>query len=137
MTKKDKLNQGLASRIKIAVGLIDDTVEGVAKRVGVARATLFNYMAGTRPPDADTVAKICKLSGQSPQWVLFGTEEGEGVNPSDKVAVRTAAKTILRAYLDEHLLGTLTSVDGVAESIANFYGEIRDRGQAKESAEAD
>jgi len=60
----------LGNRIKKARIALDITQEDLAKKIGVARATIASWEVGRRDPDTDTLYKISNICGVSIDWLL-------------------------------------------------------------------
>ncbi|WP_455557908.1 helix-turn-helix domain-containing protein [Agathobaculum hominis] len=60
----------------------DSTIDRFARKVGVARATMGGYLAGTRLPKADHLKKIAEKCGVSADY-LIGLSDAKGTDNRD------------------------------------------------------
>lgn len=58
----------------------------LAKKIGVSRQTVHNWLDGTSKPKGDHLNKLCKIMGTDPASLLYG----ESANLPDKGLVETA-----------------------------------------------
>jgi transcriptional regulator with XRE-family HTH domain len=72
----------LGKRIKMARADLEITQESLAKRLGVARATVASWETGRRDPDTDTLYKISSICNVSVDWLL-GKELPEEIDLVD------------------------------------------------------
>lgn len=73
MAKRDSLNllvDGFSGRIHQTIRRIG-TFDAVAKKLGVAPATLFRWVRGESMPPFNAMATICKLAGTDIYWLAF------------------------------------------------------------------
>ncbi|HXH03651.1 MAG TPA: XRE family transcriptional regulator [Candidatus Competibacteraceae bacterium] len=69
---KDDTQTGVGERIRRLRGR--QSRDQFASLLGVSRNTLMRYEQGERQPDADFLARLCRLCGADPGWLLLGRE---------------------------------------------------------------
>lgn len=65
-----KLTAGFGERIRLIVRHIGSK-EDVAQKLGVARATLYRWIAEESMPPFEACAMLCLLAGVRMQWLAF------------------------------------------------------------------
>lgn len=102
--------ESLSQRIRRAVELAGGGDE-VARRAGIPRRTLGNYLAARNEPKASVIAQLSMATGVKIEWLVTGEgpmQPGEGPPPA-------AASTPVATVIDEDLMAR------VAEGIADVY----------------
>ncbi|HHT71967.1 MAG TPA: helix-turn-helix domain-containing protein [Firmicutes bacterium] len=101
------------------------TQEGVANKLGVARATLASWEIGRREPDNEALTKLAEVFGVSVDYLLGRTDGPHGtylppgawpVGPMVRVPVLGVIRAGLPILADEHIDGwELTPADEVKD----------------------
>lgn len=65
-----ELTAGFGERIRLVVRRIGSK-EDVAQKLGVARATLYRWIAEESMPPFDCCAMLCQLAGADMYWLAF------------------------------------------------------------------
>ncbi len=72
------MGSGIGDRLRTRAKELELTDAEVARRLGLAQSRYAHYVSGTRAPDYQTLARICRALLTSPDYVLgFCGEEVE------------------------------------------------------------
>ena len=88
------MDTGIGSRLRARAEELQLTDAEVARRVGLAQSRYAHYVSGTRSPDYQTLARICRILKTSPDHLLgFTTDVAE--HPSEQSLLRDRAAAAL------------------------------------------
>lgn len=94
---------GIGDRLRARAKELGLTDAEVARRLGLAQSRYAHYVSGTRSPDYQTLARICRVLVTTPDYVLgFHAESVEG-RPEDALLRERAVSTI--NAMDQRTLG--------------------------------
>lgn len=69
------MDTGIGSRLRARAEELQLTDAEVARRLGLAQSRYAHYVSGTRSPDYQTLARICRILVTSPDYLLgFSTK---------------------------------------------------------------
>ncbi len=105
----------LADRIRICAHLVGSGDE-LARKAGLARRTLENYLNG-REPQASRLLAIAKAAGVSLDWLVGGDGEMSPPQPAQSSSEMVASQPA--QPLDEELMGRIT------DAISRLYKDER------------
>lgn len=72
------MDTGIGSRLRARAEELELTDAEVARRLGLAQSRYAHYVSGTRSPDYQTLARICRILLTSPDYLLgFSATAGE------------------------------------------------------------
>lgn len=86
----------------------------VARRAGLAEPRYGHYVAGTRRPDYDTLLRLCRVLGTSPN-VLLGFDDAQPGEDDPRVRMESNLLVHARALSDDDLSLTIKQVKLLAE----------------------
>lgn len=123
-----------ARRLRAAVQAKGMSDIGVADELGVGQSRFANYAAGTREPDFDMLARICRILETTPNELL-GWEKSVADSPGRLVAVLPQ----VRNPEEQAMLNVFRDLDGDArkawtELMRGFTDKAKARGAAKAPA---
>lgn len=64
------MDTGIGSRLRARAEELQLTDAEVARRLGLAQSRYAHYVSGTRSPDYQTLARICRILMTSPDYLL-------------------------------------------------------------------
>ena len=112
---------GLSERLRARARELNLTDAEVARRLGLAQSRYAHYVSGTRSPDYQTLARICRALLTSPNDLLGFSPETD--RAKEEVLLRDRA----HAALDAMELRDLRLAADLLDVIARRGGEIGNR----------
>ncbi len=90
------MGSGIGGRLRARAKELELTDAEVARRLGLAQSRYAHYVSGTRAPDYQTLARICRALLTSPDYVLGFSVEG-AERPPEAALLRDRAAAALDA----------------------------------------
>ncbi len=108
---------GMSERLRARAKELKLTDAEVARRLGLAQSRYAHYVSGTRSPDYQTLASICRTLLTSPDYLL-------GFSPEiDRGSEETLLRDRVKAALDAMSLRDMRLVADLLDVIARRTGE--------------
>ncbi len=86
------MDTGIGSRLRARAEELQLTDAEVARRLGLAQSRYAHYVSGTRSPDYQTLARICRILVTSPDYLLgFSAKAAGDVSEQALLQDRAAA----------------------------------------------
>lgn len=90
------MGNGIGDRLRARAKELKLTDAEVARRLGLAQSRYAHYVSGTRSPDYQTLARICRALLTSPDYVLGFSADAAG-RPPEEALLRDRAAAALDA----------------------------------------
>lgn len=88
------MGSGIGDRLRARAKELELTDAEVARRLGLAQSRYAHYVSGTRAPDYQTLARICRALLTSPDYVLGFSMEQAGHAPEEALLRDRAAAAL-------------------------------------------
>lgn len=88
------MGSGIGDRLRARAKELELTDAEVARRLGLAQSRYAHYVSGTRAPDYQTLARICRALLTSPDYVLGFSAEQAGRAPEETLLRDRAAAAL-------------------------------------------
>lgn len=88
------MGSGIGDRLRARAKELELTDAEVARRLGLAQSRYAHYVSGTRAPDYQTLARICRALLTSPDYVLGFSVEQAGRAPEEALLRDRAAAAL-------------------------------------------
>lgn len=88
------MGSGIGDRLRARAKELELTDAEVARRLGLAQSRYAHYVSGTRAPDYQTLARICRALLTSPDYVLGFSAEKAGRAPQETLLRDRAAAAL-------------------------------------------
>lgn len=116
-------SDGIVSRMRECVKMVGNGAE-LARRLGVSRSTLENWLTGKTEPKASKLVEMADMAGVRVEWLVSGRGAMVSTNGPDGAEGPPSS-------VDPHLMGVI--VDAVRGMYKNEGAAIPDRSLGEEA----